>query len=126
MACAQNWPQSSARFLGDLRIREGRGPTGRAVSTGLPIQVVDVFDDPALRDWWVPAREMGFVSMISVPLAAHGQVFGAASFYFAERKDFDRGERNVLGLVTRALSAAAARANGDVSPCRSEPDGESR
>jgi GAF domain-containing protein len=126
LACAQNWPQSSARFLGDLRFREGRGPTGRAVSTGLPIQVADVFDDAALSDWWLPAREMGFVSMISVPLAAYGQVLGAASFYFVERQDFDRGEGDMLARVARELSQAAERAAGAVSPSRSEPGPESR
>lgn len=119
LACAQNWPQSSARFLGDLRIREGRGPTGRAVSTGVPVQVVDVFDDPALSDWWVPAREMGFVSMISIPLAAEGNVLGAASFYFAERQDFDQQTGVTLALVSRELSDAASRATTGVSLSRS-------
>ncbi|HSL72527.1 MAG TPA: hypothetical protein VK864_19920, partial [Longimicrobiales bacterium] len=32
LVCAHNWPQASARHLGQLRIRVGRGPTGRAVA----------------------------------------------------------------------------------------------
>jgi hypothetical protein len=42
LACAHNWPQSAAWFLGQLRIREGRGPTGRAVAEGVPVEVSDV------------------------------------------------------------------------------------
>jgi GAF domain-containing protein len=125
-ACAQNWPQSSARFLGDLRIREGRGPTGRAVSTGAPVQVLDVFEDPALRDWWDPARELGFVSMIAVPLIRDGVVVGAVSFYFAERQESPWREDDLVARVARELSDAAGRPGGDVSRTRSGPGPESR
>jgi GAF domain-containing protein len=44
------WPQSSARYLGLLRIRVGRGPTGMAVAANSPIEVEDVFADPRLED----------------------------------------------------------------------------
>jgi GAF domain-containing protein len=126
LECAQNWPQSSARFLGDLRIREGRGPTGRAVSTGAPVEIEDVYGDPALRHWWIPAREIGFVSMLALPLAAQGRVVGAASFYFAERQDFRGAMASAIGAVTRDLADAAERASRPISPSRSEPGPESR
>jgi hypothetical protein len=60
LECAHNWPQPSARFLGQMRIRVGRGPTGRAVAEHRPIEADDIFADPALRDWWEPARELAF------------------------------------------------------------------
>jgi GAF domain-containing protein len=110
LACAQNWPQSSARFLGDLRIREGRGPTGRAVSTGRPVEVTDVFDDPALQDWWVPARELGFVSMTALPLTVEDRVLGALSFYFRERQDFGDDARALMLVVAHQLATTAERA----------------
>jgi GAF domain-containing protein len=110
LACAQNWPQSSARFLSDLRIREGRGPTGRAVSTGRPVEVTDVFDDPALQDWWVPARELGFVSMTALPLTVEDRVLGALSFYFRERQDFGDDARALMLVVAHQLAATAERA----------------
>jgi GAF domain-containing protein len=119
VACAQNWPQSSARFLGDLRIREGRGPTGRAFGSGTAVQVADIFDDPSLRDWWVPAREIGFVSMIALPLTTNGRVVGAASFYFAERQDFEGGADHLLSVVEREIADAPDRVG--VSPFRSAP-----
>jgi GAF domain-containing protein len=111
MTCAQNWPQSTARFLGDLRIREGRGPTGEAVAHRQPRAVADVFDDPALADWWEPARELGFVSMIALPLVADEHAFGALSFYFGERKEFEREEIELLRVVAHQLATTAERAH---------------
>lgn len=109
LACAHNWPQSSARFLGDLRIREGRGPTGRTVRTGRLVEVADVFEDPGLDEWREPARELGFVSMISLPLIADGHVLGALSFYFRDRQEFDDDARGLLSVVTHQLAATAER-----------------
>lgn len=111
LACAQNWPQRAARFLGEMRIREGRGPTGRAVSHGKPVEVANVFADPAMEEWWEPARELGFVSMIALPLAAEDSVFGALSFYFRERQDFDEAARALLAVVAHQLAVTADRAN---------------
>lgn len=111
LACAQNWPQSSARFLADIRIRDGRGPTGRAVDRCRPVEVPDVFDDSDLEDWWEPAREIGFVSMTSHPLVVDGRVFGALSFYFGEGQEFDDGTRELLGVVAHQLAATAERAH---------------
>lgn len=116
LACALNWPQSSARFLSDLRIRDGRGPTGRAVRTALPVEVNDVFRDPALEEWWEPARELGFVSMTSLPLIAERRVLGALSFYFSERLDFDEDSRALLGVVAHQLAVTAERARLAASP----------
>jgi GAF domain-containing protein len=110
LACAQNWPQSTARFLGDLRIREGRGPTGRAVSTGRPVEVTDVFQDPALEEWWTPARELGFVSMKSLPLTVEERVLGALSFYFRDRQEFGDDARSLMMVVAHQLAATAERA----------------
>lgn len=111
LACAQNWPQRSARFLGDLRIREGRGPTGQAVEKGHSIEVEDVFADDTLREWWEPARELGFVSMTSHPLSVDERVFGALSFYFRERQDFTNPARALLRIVAHQLAATAERAH---------------
>jgi GAF domain-containing protein len=110
LACAHNWPQASARFLGDLRIREGRGPTGMAVKTGQPVHVQDLFDDPDLEEWWEPARELGFVSLISLPLTANGLTLGAISFYFRERQDFHDPSRALLTVVAHQLATTAERA----------------
>jgi signal transduction histidine kinase len=110
LVCAQNWPQSSARYLSQLRVRVGRGPTGRAVAEAAPFEVRDVFADHALREWWEPARELGFVSLISLPLSANGESTGALTFYFDAAHDFAADERHLLTLIADQLAAASARA----------------
>jgi GAF domain-containing protein len=109
LVCAQNWPQSSARFLSELRIREGRGPSGQAVADGRPVEVADVFDDPDLEAWWEPARELGFVAMTALPLESDGRVVGSVSFYFDGRRPLDDDTRLLLATTAREMAAAAAR-----------------
>jgi signal transduction histidine kinase len=110
LSCAHNWPQSSARYLSQLRVRVGRGPTGRAVAEAAPFEVADVFADPALREWWDPARELGFVSLIALPLRADGEAMGALTFYFDAAHAFGDDERHLLMLIADQLAAASARA----------------
>jgi signal transduction histidine kinase len=110
LACAQGWPQSSALYLGELRIRVGRGPTGRAVAENSAIEVHDVFADRALEEWWEPARELGFASLIALPLATPHGVTGAVTFYFAQPRHFTDAERNLLRRISEHLAATTLRA----------------
>ena len=110
LVCAQNWPQASARYLGQLRIRVGRGPPGRAVELLRPIEVTDVFADHALREWWEPARELGFAGLISLPLVHAGHAEGALTFYYDKPHEFTDEERHVLQLVATQLATLAERA----------------
>lgn len=116
LACAHSWPQSTARFLGELRIREGRGPTGQAVGRGRPMEVVDVFEDPELEEWWEPARELGFVSMTAHPLIVDGDAVGSISFYFRERQFLDDGARSLLATVAREMAEAAEAVRAGPGP----------
>lgn len=109
LTCANNWPQASARYLGQLRLRVGRGPTGGAVARMEPVEVEDVFADPRLREWHEPARELGFVSLISLPLATGDRATGALTFYFDEPHPFDEDERHLLKLIADQLAVASAR-----------------
>ncbi len=111
LACAQNWPQSSARFLSQLRIREGRGPTGAAVAEKRAISVHDVFADSSLREWWDPARELGFVSLITLPLIHDDSAVGALSFYFEAPREFADDELHLLRLIADQLAAVTRRAH---------------
>lgn len=111
LACAQNWPQASARFLSEIRVREGRGPTGRAVLRGESVEVEDVFANEGLDEWWEPARELGFVSMTAHPLVTGERVVGALSFYFRERQSFDDDARALLRMVAHQLATTAERAH---------------
>ncbi len=111
LVCAQNWPQSSARFLSQLRIRVGRGPTGRAVAENRPVAVEDIFADPTLREWWEPAHELGFAALIALPLTARGEPHGALSFYFDRPHAFREEEKLLLVRVAEQLSATAERSH---------------
>ena len=128
LTCANSWPQSSARYLGDLRLRVGRGPTGRAVAELRPVEVRDVFADPLLSEWHEPARELGFVSLISLPLATGDVASGALTFYFDEPHEFDDDERHLLKLVADQLAVAGGRiasleaSRREVEALRSEND----
>jgi GAF domain-containing protein len=108
--CVHGWPQASARYLGQLRIRVGLGPTGRAVAENAPVEVTDVFADAAMADWWEAARELNFASMITVPLATSRGVNGAVSFYFASPRTFTDDERRLLRLISEQLAATTLRA----------------
>ncbi len=119
---AQGWPQSTARYLGRLRIRVGAGPTGRAVADGRTFEVEDVFGDDGLTAWWEPARELGFASMITLPLMAEGpDPAGALSFYFTEPRRFTDEERRLLELIAQQLGSTSRRARV-VSDLRAEAD----
>jgi GAF domain-containing protein len=108
--CLHGWPQASARYLGQLRIRVGLGPTGGAVADNVPVEVADIFADERLTDWHQPARELGFASMITLPLATQTTVNGAVSFYFAEPHTFSDDERSLLRLISEQLAATTTRA----------------
>jgi GAF domain-containing protein len=110
LACAQNWPQQAARFLSEMRIRVGRGPTGLAVAMREPVEVPDVFEDPDLEPWWEAARELGFTAITTHPLTVDAAVVGAISFYFEDPQTLDAEERRLLSTVARELATVAESA----------------
>ena len=110
LVCAHNWPQSSARYLGQMRIRVGRGPTGRAVEKRDAIEVTDLFADPAMREWWEPARELGFTALISLPLDRVDSTVGALTFYYDRPHHFSAEERHMLKLIATQISSMTDRA----------------
>lgn len=118
LVCAHNWPQSAARWLGEIRIMVGRGPTGRAVGRNRAVEVPDVFADASLAEWWDPARELGFASMIALPLATGAGAFGALSFYFAEERRYPPEDRELLEVVAHLLAITAERSRPGLSEGR--------
>ncbi len=94
-----------------MRVRVGRGPTGRAVAENRIVEVADVFGDPAREDWWDPARELGFTASVSLPLAFHERPIGALTFYFVRPDALARVDRHLLRLVANQLAATAEKAH---------------
>jgi signal transduction histidine kinase len=111
IVAAHNWPQAYASYLSTMRVKVGNGPTGQAVEENDLVEVKDVFADAALQDWWDAARELGFASSVSVPLAFRSKPIGAVTFYFREPEPFHDDDRSLLRLVADQLAATAEKAH---------------
>ena len=110
LVAVHNWPQRYARFLRQMKVRVGAGPSGEAVSEQRPIEVLDVFAEPALSDWQEIAMELGFRSFVAVPLQTADQVLGAVTFYFASANAVGAETRQLMRLVADQMAASAEKA----------------
>jgi signal transduction histidine kinase len=110
LAAVYNWPERYARFLGDMRVRLGFGPSGAAASERRVIEVPDVFADGALEDWREVATELGFRSIAALPLQTANGVLGAVTFYFAQPGAISAEGRGLLGVVADQMAATAEKA----------------
>ncbi|HJR63927.1 MAG TPA: GAF domain-containing sensor histidine kinase [Gemmatimonadaceae bacterium] len=110
LAAAYNWPERFRPFLGDMRVRLGRGPSGEAASERRAIHVPDVFADESLADWREVASELGFRALVALPLQTGSGVLGALTFYFAEAGGPDDVDNGLLRMVADQLAATAEKA----------------
>jgi signal transduction histidine kinase len=110
LAAAHNWPQKYAKFLDDMRVRMGSGPSGSAAALRQVVEVPDVFEDPALEDWRDVAKELGFRSLVALPLQTGGIVHGAVTFYFSASTAMTADSRSLLRVVADQMAAAAEKA----------------
>jgi signal transduction histidine kinase len=109
LVAAHNWPAPYRPYLSKMRVRTGLGPTGSAVAERRVVEVPDVFADASLEDWWEPARELGFVASISLPLVLREEPSGAVTFYFQEREVLGDADRSLLQLVADQLAAVVEK-----------------
>ena len=110
LAAVHNWPARYAQFLGEMKVRLGHGPSGTAASERRPIEVPDVFADRALEDWQDVATELGFKSIVALPLQTGDDVLGAVSFYFAKAGGSTSDGRGLLRVVADQMAATAEKA----------------
>lgn len=110
LAAAHNWPERFRPFLGEMRVKLGSGPSGRAASERRTVQVPDVLADPALEDWREVASELGFRAIVALPLEANDRVLGAVTFYFADAGGFSGETRGLLRIVADQMAATAEKA----------------
>ncbi len=110
LAAAYNWPERFQPFLGDMRVRLGRGPSGEAAATRRPVYVRDVFANEELADWQEVARELGFRALVALPLQTTRRVLGAITFYFADSGTFAEEEDELLRIVADQVAASAEKA----------------
>ena len=105
-----NWPDRYAKFLGDMRVRLGAGPSGQAAAERRVVEVPDIFDDASLEDWREVATELGFRSLVALPLQTREAVLGAITFYFASSSAIPADSRGLLRVVADQLAATAEKA----------------
>jgi signal transduction histidine kinase len=110
LAAVHNWPQRYAKFLHQIRVRLGSGPSGEAASERRVIEVLDLFADPALEDWRDVAMELGFRSFVALPLEAASAVLGTVTFYFASSNELTPESRHLMRLVADQMAASAEKA----------------
>jgi signal transduction histidine kinase len=110
LAAAYNWPERFARFLGEMRVRLGFGPSGEAASERRAIEVPDIFADPSLEDWQEVAGELGFRSLVALPLQTGAGVLGTVTFYFGDVGGLSAESRSLLRMVADQMAATAQKA----------------
>ncbi|HEU4996216.1 MAG TPA: GAF domain-containing sensor histidine kinase [Gemmatimonadaceae bacterium] len=110
LQAVHNWPEKYDNFLGEMRVRLGFGPSGQAASERRLIEVPDVFADPSLADWQEVARELGFRSMVALPLQTAEDVVGALAFYFSASGGVSTEGRDLLRVVADQIAATAEKA----------------
>lgn len=110
LAAVHNWPQRYARFLRQMKVRLGSGPSGEAAAERRTIEVLDVFADPTLGDWQEVAMELGFRSFVALPLQTTNAVLGAVTFYFASPNALGDETRHLMRLVADQMAASAEKA----------------
>src|SRR6185503_12228315 len=110
LGAVHNWPQKYARFLSQLRVRLGSGPSGIAAAERRTVEVSDVFSGEGAADWADVARELGFKSLVAVPLKTGETVLGTIAFYFANAGTPSAEARHLLQMVADQMAATAEKA----------------
>ena len=110
LGAVHNWPQKYARFLSQLRVRLGSGPSGLAASERKVVEVSDVFTDASAGDWREVATELGFRSLIALPLQTGDGVLGAITFYFTNGGTPSAEARHLFQMVADQMAATAEKA----------------
>ncbi len=108
LAAAHGWPPRWRPWLGEMRVRIGYGPSGEAASERRLIEVPDLFADPGLEDWQEVATELGFQSLVALPMTVD-TVRGAVSFYFSEAGTRTPRVRELLRAVADIMAAMAEK-----------------
>jgi signal transduction histidine kinase len=110
LVAAHNWPSQHKLWLGDVRVRVGFGPSGEAAGERRAIEIPDVLADPDLEDWRDVSAELGFRSLVALPLQTASRVLGTVTFYFAEPGGFTPEKRGLLRIVADQMAATAEKA----------------
>ena len=86
----------------------GQGAGGRAIKTGDPQWVPDVYADPTMEPWWDVLESRGVESLAVIPITHEDTVYGFFSIYADRPNVFDEREREVLSELGDSVGHAIA------------------
>jgi signal transduction histidine kinase len=109
LAASYNWPEKYRPWLGQMRVRLGFGPSGESAAERRVIEVPDVTGDPDLEDWREVAQELGFRSLVALPLHTGNRMLGTVTFYYAEPGARSTDARALLRIVADQMAATAEK-----------------
>lgn len=110
LAASYNWPEQYRPWLGQMRVRLGFGPSGESAAERRVIEVPDVIADSDLEDWREVAMELGFRSLVALPLQTGNKLLGTVTFYYAEPGARTAETRGLLRIVADQMAATAEKA----------------
>lgn len=82
----------------------GNGAVGKAIRTGKSNIVRNTSSDPCFTPWREIASEMGYLSVIAVPLSINNELIGAITIYASEADAFNEQEKELLVEMTDNLA----------------------
>jgi PAS domain S-box-containing protein len=91
----------------DLSVeRYSKGPTGRAITTGVHCVANDIENDPEMIPWRENALRQGYKSSAAFPIKVFGKTTGAFMLYSDEQFFFDEAEVKLLDEMAMDISFA--------------------
>jgi two-component system sensor histidine kinase/response regulator len=114
-----------AGYLNNLDIRwsdtsGGRGPTGRAIRSGVPSIACNLHHDPAFAPWREAALALGYQSSAALPLRVDGRIVGALNLYSDRPDAFGDEELTLLGNLTGEIGLGLTMQRSRQALARSE------
>jgi len=97
------------RALGRATLQVGEGMTGYAVAKNQPVYSANAHTDPHFK-WVDEAEEMGFKSLLAVPLVIENQPLGALNIQTVTAREFTVGEVEMLAFIGDLAAGALAKA----------------
>lgn len=103
------WSAEARDFVRQIKVSWGEGPLGQgAVGRSLrelePVVFADILGNPVYEPWRENARQYGFHSVASFPLAIGRQAFGALVVYSITGEGFQEEELKLLSEISGELS----------------------
>jgi PAS domain S-box-containing protein len=82
----------------------GKGTMGTAIRTGRTVIMRDLQNNPTMKLWRESLIDLGYRSMIAIPLIDSGKAFGAFGVYMDDPEGFSQEEVDLLEEMTGDLA----------------------